>query len=151
MQYMAARTEFNSEHYLGILHVVVRTPGRVMDHINRGTLCLGAIKILVLDEADEMLNMGFKEDVEWVLERAPEKRQIALFSATVPNAIREISRRFLNNPEEITIRLKTATVESTRQRFWQVTGLQKVDALARLLEVNLMMPCWFLPLEKLTP
>ncbi|MGI6444777.1 MAG: DEAD/DEAH box helicase [Candidatus Ozemobacteraceae bacterium] len=118
------------------VHVVVGTPGRVMDHINRGTLCLGAIKILVLDEADEMLNMGFKEDVEWVLERAPEKRQIALFSATVPNAIREISRRFLNNPEEITIRLKTATVESTRQRFWQVTGLQKVDALARLLEVE---------------
>ena len=96
------------------VHIVVGTPGRVMDHIERGTLNLDAVRILVLDEADEMLRMGFKEDVEWILERAPQDRQIALFSATMPPDIRAISRRFLNKPEEITIREKTATVESTR-------------------------------------
>ena len=117
-------------------HIVVGTPGRVMDHIERGTLKLASIKCLVLDEADEMLRMGFKEDVEWILERAPEKRQIALFSATMPPDIRAISRRFLNNPEEISIKLKTATVEATRQRYWQVTGMHKLDALSRILEAE---------------
>jgi len=118
------------------VHIVVGTPGRVMDHIERGTLNLDAVKCLVLDEADEMLRMGFKEDVEWILERAPEERQIALFSATMPPDIRAISRRFLKNPEEVTIKLKTATVETTRQRFWQVTGLNKLDALSRILEAE---------------
>ncbi|HNS08633.1 MAG TPA: DEAD/DEAH box helicase [Candidatus Ozemobacteraceae bacterium] len=118
------------------VHIVVGTPGRVMDHIERGTLNLDAVRILVLDEADEMLRMGFKEDVEWILERAPQDRQIALFSATMPPDIRAISRRFLNKPEEITIREKTATVESTRQRFWQVTGINKLDALSRILEAE---------------
>ncbi len=118
------------------VHIVVGTPGRVMDHIERGTLNLEAVRILVLDEADEMLRMGFKEDVEWILERAPEDRQIAMFSATMPPDIRAISRRFLNNPEEITIREKTATVEATRQRFWQVTGINKLDALSRILEAE---------------
>ena len=118
------------------VHVVVGTPGRVMDHIDRGTLNLDAIRCLVLDEADEMLRMGFKEDVEWVLERAPQNRQIAMFSATMPADIRAISRRFLNNPQEITIKLKTATVEATRQRFWQVTGLNKLDAMSRILEAE---------------
>ena len=118
------------------VQVVVGTPGRIMDHIDRGTLSLGAVKIVVLDEADEMLDMGFKEDVEWVLERAPFKRQTALFSATMPDDIRALSARFLNKPEEITIKLKTATVEATRQRYWLVTGLHKIDALARLLETE---------------
>jgi ATP-dependent RNA helicase DeaD len=98
-------------------HVVVGTPGRVMDHIDRQTLNLDSMKCLVLDEADEMLRMGFKEDVEWILERAPEQRQIALFSATIPADIKAITRRYLNNPQEIQIRLRTATVESTRQRI----------------------------------
>ncbi len=118
------------------VHVIVGTPGRVMDHIDRETLNLDEIKCLVLDEADEMLRMGFKEDVEWILERAPEDRQIALFSATMPPDIRAISRRFLNNPEEIILKQKTATVELTRQRYWPVMGMNKLDALCRILEIE---------------
>ena len=117
-------------------HVVVGTPGRVMDHIDRGTLKLDGLKCLVLDEADEMLRMGFKEDVEWVLERTPENRQIALFSATMPADIRAISRRFLNNPQEISIKQRTSTVEATRQRYWPVSGMHKLDALSRILEAE---------------
>ncbi|PKL42602.1 MAG: ATP-dependent RNA helicase [Candidatus Riflebacteria bacterium HGW-Riflebacteria-1] len=117
-------------------HVVVGTPGRVMDHIDRGTLNLDSLKCLVLDEADEMLRMGFKEDVEWVLERTPEHRQIALFSATMPPDIRAISRRFLNNPQEISIKQRTSTVEATRQRYWPVSGMHKLDALSRILEAE---------------
>lgn len=117
-------------------HVVVGTPGRVMDHIDRGALRLEALKVLVLDEADEMLRMGFKEDVEWVLERTPKQRQIALFSATMPADIRAISRRFLNNPEEIQIKQRTTTVEATRQRYWAVRGVHKLDALSRILEAE---------------
>lgn len=118
------------------VHVVVGTPGRVMDHIDRGTLKLASVKTIVLDEADEMLNMGFKEDVEWILERAPKERQIALFSATMPEDIRDLARRFMNEAKEITIKQRTATVENTRQRYWQITGLQKIDALSRLLEAE---------------
>lgn len=117
-------------------HVVVGTPGRVMDHIERGTLNLDSLKCMVLDEADEMLRMGFKEDVEWVLERTPQNRQIALFSATMPPDIRAISRRFLNNPQEISIKQRTSTVESTRQRYWPVSGMHKLDALSRILEAE---------------
>lgn len=122
--------------FLRGVHVVVGTPGRVMDHIDRGTLRLGSVKTIILDEADEMLNMGFREDIEWILERAPMERQMALFSATMPEEIRELARRFMNEPEEITIKQRTATVESTRQRYWQITGLQKIDALSRLLEAE---------------
>lgn len=117
-------------------HIVVGTPGRVMDHMNRQTLKLDSMKCLVLDEADEMLRMGFKEDVEWILERAPEKRQIAMFSATIPDDIKEITRRFLNEPEEITIQEKTATVENTRQRYIVASQKDKLDALARILEAE---------------
>lgn len=117
-------------------HVVVGTPGRVMDHIERGTLNLNSLKCMVLDEADEMLRMGFKEDVEWVLERTPQQRQIALFSATMPADIRAISRRFLNNPQEISIKQRTSTVETTRQRYWPVSGMHKLDALSRILEAE---------------
>lgn len=117
-------------------HIIVGTPGRVMDHIKRETLNLDAMKCLVLDEADEMLRMGFKEDVEWILEQAPEQRQIAMFSATIPAEIKSISRRFLNNPIEISILEKTATVENTRQRYWVAAGLNKLDALSRLLEAE---------------
>ncbi|MFT5397212.1 MAG: ATP-dependent RNA helicase DeaD, partial [Gammaproteobacteria bacterium] len=94
------------------VHVVVGTPGRVMDHMRRGTLKLDKLRCLVLDEADEMLRMGFIDDVEWVLEQLPEKRQIALFSATMPSAIRKISKKYLNNPEQITIKTKSITADT---------------------------------------
>ena len=118
------------------VHVIVGTPGRVMDHMRRGTLKLKNITTLVLDEADEMLRMGFIEDVEWVLEQIPEKRQIALFSATMPAQIRRIATKYLNDPAEITVQVKTTTAETIRQRFWPVSGTHKLDALTRILEVE---------------
>ena len=117
-------------------HVVVGTPGRVMDHMRRGTLKLGKLSALVLDEADEMLRMGFIDDVEWILEQTPKTRQIALFSATMPQQIRRIATKYLNNPEQITIKNKTTTVETIRQRYWMVSGLHKLDALTRILEAE---------------
>jgi len=118
------------------VHVVVGTPGRVMDHMRRGTMKLDNLKALVLDEADEMLRMGFIDDVEWVLEQTPSERQIALFSATMPSQIRHIATKYLNNPEQVTIKVKTATAETIRQRFWPVSGLHKLDALTRILEAE---------------
>ena len=118
------------------VHVVVGTPGRVMDHMRRGSLKLDQLKTLVLDEADEMLRMGFIDDVEWVLEQVPGQRQIALFSATMPAQIRKITQRYLRNPAEITIKLKTTTAETIRQRYWPVTGTHKLDALTRILEAE---------------
>jgi ATP-dependent RNA helicase DeaD len=117
-------------------HVVVGTPGRVMDHIRRETLCLDILSCLVLDEADEMLRMGFIDDVEWILEKTPEGRQIALFSATMPPAIRKIANKYLRDPVSITVKAKTATVEATRQRYWMVSGFHKLDALTRILEAE---------------
>ena len=110
------------------VHVVVGTPGRVMDHIRRGTLILDNLNTLVLDEADEMLRMGFIEDVEWVLEQTPSDRQIALFSATMPQEVRRIATKYLNEPAQITIKVKTATADTIRQRYWPVSGLHKLDA-----------------------
>ncbi len=118
------------------VHVVVGTPGRVMDHMRRGTLKLGSLQALVLDEADEMLRMGFIDDVEWILEQTPEERQIALFSATMPPVIRKIAEQHLNNPQQISIKVKTTTAETIRQRYWMVSGLHKLDALTRLLEAE---------------
>ena len=118
------------------VHVIVGTPGRVMDHMRRGTLKLEGLKALVLDEADEMLRMGFIDDVEWVLEQTPDTRQIALFSATMPQQIRRIATKYLDNPEQITIKVKTATAETIRQRFWPVSGVHKLDALTRILEAE---------------
>jgi len=118
------------------VHVIVGTPGRVMDHMRRGTLKLEGLKALVLDEADEMLRMGFIDDVEWVLEQTPATRQIALFSATMPQQIRRIATKYLDNPEQITIKVKTATAETIRQRFWPVSGVHKLDALTRILEAE---------------
>ena len=118
------------------VHVVVGTPGRVMDHMRKGTLKLGGLNALVLDEADEMLRMGFIDDVEWILEQTPEQRQVALFSATMPSVIRKIAGRHLNNPEQITIKVRTTTAETIRQRYWMVSGLHKLDALTRLLEAE---------------
>jgi len=116
------------------IHVVVGTPGRVMDHMRRGSLNLDGLKGLVLDEADEMLKMGFAEDVDWILSQAPEERQIALFSATMPEAIRRIAQQHLRNPAEVTIQQKTATAETINQRFVIVTPHSKEDVLARVLE-----------------
>ncbi|MBB3207192.1 ATP-dependent RNA helicase DeaD [Rhodopirellula rubra] len=118
------------------VQVVVGTPGRVIDHVNRGTLDLGKLDCLVLDEADEMLNMGFLEDVEFVLEKTPVTRQVALFSATLPPPIRNIADEYLNDPARITIKKKTATADSIRQRALFVSPRDKIDALVRLLEVE---------------
>jgi ATP-dependent RNA helicase DeaD len=118
------------------VHVVVGTPGRVMDHLNRETLSLANLSALVLDEADEMLRMGFIDDVQWILEHTPATRQTALFSATMPEAIRAVAQRHLKQPREIKIKAKTSTVEAVRQRYWQVGGLHKLDALTRILEVE---------------
>ncbi len=117
-------------------HVVVGTPGRVMDHMRRGTLVLDNLSVLVLDEADEMLRMGFIDDVEWILEKAPEQKQIALFSATMPAPIRKIAQKYLHDPEEVTIKVTTASAINIRQRFWVVSGLHKLDALTRILEAE---------------
>ncbi|MCQ8102519.1 DEAD/DEAH box helicase [Methylomonas sp. SURF-2] len=117
-------------------HVVVGTPGRVMDHMRRGTLKLDQLKTLVLDEADEMLRMGFIDDVEWILEQTPSTRQTALFSATMPTEIRKIAQKYLNNPEQVTIKVKTTTAANIRQRYWFVSGLHKMDALTRILEAE---------------
>lgn len=118
------------------VHVVVGTPGRVMDHMRRGTLQLDELSCLVLDEADEMLRMGFIDDVEWILEETPATRQTALFSATMPAVIRKIAQRHLNNPHEVIIKTRTTTVETIRQRYWLVQGLHKLEALTRLLEAE---------------
>ncbi|MEE4295336.1 MAG: DEAD/DEAH box helicase [Wenzhouxiangella sp.] len=116
--------------------VVVGTPGRVIDHIEKGTLDLSDLSTLVLDEADEMLRMGFIDDVETVLARLPEKAQIVLFSATMPDQIRRIAQRYLKSPAQVTIRSSTTTASSIRQRYWLVDGLHKLDALTRILEVE---------------
>ena len=118
------------------VQVVVGTPGRVMDHMRRGTLKLDDLSHLVLDEADEMLRMGFIDDVEWVMAQMPAKRQIALFSATMPSAIRRIANTYLNNPEQVTIQTKTSTAITIRQRYWMARGLNKLDALTRILEAE---------------
>ena len=116
--------------------VVVGTPGRVMDLIRRKNLDLSGLKALVLDEADEMLRMGFIDDVDWIMEQCPTGRQVALFSATMPEQIRRVAQKHLKQPKEIKIASKTATATTIRQRYWQVTGLHKLDAMTRLLEVE---------------
>ncbi|HXH32969.1 MAG TPA: DEAD/DEAH box helicase [Plantibacter sp.] len=118
------------------VHIVVGTPGRIMDHLEKGTLDLTELKYLVLDEADEMLKMGFAEDVETILADTPKDKQVALFSATMPSSIRRISAKYLNNPEEITVKTKTTTSASITQRYLTVSYPQKVDALTRILETE---------------
>jgi len=118
------------------VHVVVGTPGRVMDHMRRKTLKLDELKTMVLDEADEMLRMGFIDDVQWVLEQTPPTRQIALFSATMPQQIRKIANQHLNKPIQVTIKGKATTAVTIRQRYWMVSGRHKLDALTRILEAE---------------
>ncbi|XOV82796.1 MAG: DEAD/DEAH box helicase [bacterium] len=118
------------------VHAVVGTPGRIRDHLQRGTLKLDALQAVVLDEADEMLRMGFIDEVQWILQQTPDTRQMALFSATMPKEVQAIARRYMRDPYEISIQAKTATAETIRQRFWSVGGLKKLDALTRILEVE---------------
>ncbi|MEN8260705.1 MAG: DEAD/DEAH box helicase, partial [Pseudomonadota bacterium] len=118
------------------VHVVIGTPGRIMDHLRRKSLSLEGLRTLVLDEADEMLRMGFIEDVEWILQHTPQHRQIALFSATMPDVIRKVAHRHLRQPREVKIKTSTTTVAATRQQYWQVSGVHKLDALTRIMEVE---------------
>jgi ATP-dependent RNA helicase DeaD len=117
-------------------HVVVGTPGRVMDHLRRGSLNLNNLKALVLDEADEMLRMGFIDDVEWILEHTPKTRQTALFSATMPKEIRHVCNNYLNDATEIKIASNQSTDANIEQVYWMVSGTNKLDALTRILEVE---------------
>ena len=118
------------------VQVVVGTPGRVIDHLDRGSLDLSELRCLVLDEADEMLRMGFIDDVEAVLRKTPETRQVALFSATMPAQIRRIAQTYLRDPVEVSIKATTTTAANIRQRFWMVSGTNKLDALTRILEAE---------------
>jgi ATP-dependent RNA helicase DeaD len=118
------------------VQVVVGTPGRVIDHLDRGSLDLSQLRCLVLDEADEMLRMGFIDDVEAVLKKTPETRQVALFSATMPAQIKRIAQTYLKDPVEIAIKSATSTTTNTRQRYWMVSGVNKLDALTRILEAE---------------
>jgi ATP-dependent RNA helicase DeaD len=116
--------------------VVVGTPGRVIDHLEKGRLDLTHLDYLVLDEADEMLNMGFAEDVERILAETPEYKQVALFSATMPPAIRKLTSKYLHDPVEVTVKAKTQTAENISQRYIQLAGPRKMEALTRVLEVE---------------
>ncbi|MEC5159231.1 MULTISPECIES: DEAD/DEAH box helicase [unclassified Janthinobacterium] len=118
------------------VHVVVGTPGRVIDHLDKGSLDLSKLKTLVLDEADEMLRMGFIDDVERILQETPDTRQTALFSATMPSVIKRIATTYLQNPAEVTVAAKTGTADNIRQRYWLVSGMHKLDALTRILEAE---------------
>ena len=118
------------------VHVVVGTPGRIMDHLRRGTLRLDQVRMVALDEADEMLKMGFLEDVEWILSQAPKERRTALFSATLPPEIRRVASRHLSNPVMVEIERRTLTVPETEQRYLHVHGPQKLEALTRILETE---------------
>jgi ATP-dependent RNA helicase DeaD len=117
-------------------HVIVGTPGRVMDHLDRGTLSLKGVRFVVLDEADEMLQMGFVDAIDSILSQAPKERQVALFCATMAPQIKRIAQRHLRAPQEITIKSKTTTATDIRQRYWVVSGMHKLDALTRILEVE---------------
>ncbi|AFM18597.1 DNA/RNA helicase, superfamily II [Mycolicibacterium chubuense NBB4] len=116
--------------------VVVGTPGRVIDHLEKGTLDVSHLDYMVLDEADEMLQMGFAEDVERILADTPEYKQVALFSATMPPGIRKITAKYLHDPVEVTVKSKSQTAENITQRYIQVSHQRKMDALTRLLEVE---------------
>ncbi|MBW4053173.1 MAG: DEAD/DEAH box helicase [Proteobacteria bacterium] len=118
------------------VHVIVGTPGRVMDHMKRGMLKLDTIRFIVLDEGDEMLQMGFVDPIEWILQQAPQERQIALFSATLPPAIRRIAHAHMREPAQITIQNRASTTPKIRQRYWLVSGVHKLDALTRVLEAE---------------
>ena len=114
--------------------VVVGTPGRLMDHLRRKSLKLDNLSFCVLDEADEMLNMGFLEDIEWILEHLPKQTQMALFSATMPAQIRKVANRFLKDPEHIKIAAVKKAKANIQQFAWKVSGISKITALERIAE-----------------
>ena len=116
--------------------IIVGTPGRVIDHLEKGSLDISNLRFLVLDEADEMLNMGFQEDVERILEDTPNTKQVALFSATMPNGIRKISKQYLNDPAEVTVKSETRTNTNITQRYLFTAHRNKLDAITRILEVT---------------
>ncbi len=116
--------------------IVVGTPGRIMDHMRRGNLDLSSLDTLVLDEADEMLRMGFIDDVKWILEQTPDTRRMALFSATMPKEVKRIASSHLNNPKEVSIAKGSKSAETIRQRYWSVSGYHKLDTLTRILEAE---------------
>jgi ATP-dependent RNA helicase DeaD len=118
------------------VQIVVGTPGRVLDHLRRGTLALDALKTVVLDEADEMLDMGFAEDIEAILQQTPTERQTALFSATMPPGVLRLAQRFTNNPTRVSIASEQLTAPRTRQICYEVLGRDKLDALCRILDVE---------------
>jgi ATP-dependent RNA helicase DeaD len=118
------------------VHAVVGTPGRIQDHLRRGTLDLGTLAAVVLDEADEMLRMGFLDDVEAILQHTPAEKQVALFSATLPEPIKKVARRYLKDPVEVILQTRTQSVATLTQRYWPVVGVHKLDALTRILEVE---------------
>jgi len=117
-------------------HVIVGTPGRLLDHVESGALKLDQLKMLVLDEGDEMLQMGFADDIERLFQQTPAEKQVALFTATLPHAIRRIAQTHMRDPREIVIRSSGAAATTIRQRYWLVSGLHKLDALTRLLEAE---------------
>jgi ATP-dependent RNA helicase DeaD len=129
------------ERQLGALrrgvHIVVGTPGRLLDHIQRGTLKLDQIRTVVLDEADEMLDMGFVEDIEAILKETPEDRQTALFSATIPRPIADLARRYMHEPQRITVAAEQMTVPNIRQVYYEVGGRDKFEVLARVLDFEM--------------
>jgi ATP-dependent RNA helicase DeaD len=116
--------------------VIVGTPGRVMDHLRRKTLDLSSLTTIVLDEADEMLKMGFVEDIDWILEHTPKSKQVALFSATMPDRIRKIAEKHLKDAFQIKIKSNTSTVKGIKQLYWKVQGINKLDGLSRVLDVE---------------
>ena len=116
-------------------HVIVGTPGRIIDHLEKGSLDISQLRYLVLDEADEMLNMGFQEDVERILADTPDEKQVALFSATMPNGIRRLSKQYLNDPAEVTVKSERRTNDNIKQRYLLTPHRQKMDAFTRILEV----------------
>jgi len=118
------------------VHIIVGTPGRIIDHIKRGTLKLNQLRTVVMDEADEMLRMGFVDDVETILQATPEKKQVVLFSATMPLAIKKLTQRYLKDPVDIRIKSKTVTVPTIRQRYWKGKTIHKLDALTRIFEAE---------------
>ena len=118
------------------VEIVVGTPGRVMDHMRRGTLNLDNLKFFVLDEADEMLDMGFVDDIEWILQQVPESRQTALFSATMPPRIADLARQYMNQPQRISVRGKEMTVPAINQVYYEIPRQRKIDALTRILDAE---------------
>ena len=116
--------------------VVVATPGRLIDLLERGKIDLNQVSFIVIDEADEMLRMGFIDDVDWILSNTPEERQTALFSATMPEAIARIAKNHLQNPIDVRIESKTTTATTVHQRYWIASGVHKIDAMTRILEVE---------------